>query len=158
MWLKIIFKDLLEEIDKEEEQAFHNNEQVDRICSEEAKNCVDAGSAAKSPPITIATSLDELIINSVRARPPLWNHDFVKKFPSQTLELWEQVCIEVGQPISKRDSIKTMWSSLRSKFMKAWSVALKPRKSGDAARKRKTSGFVFYEQMLFLAYAIDIPV
>lgn len=106
---------------------------------------------------TLVTTLDELIINSVRARPALWNPEAANKFPSQTQELWEQVCKEVGQPIHKRDQIKKMWGDSRNKFMKARKVALKWKPSGAAASKKKASAFIFYEEMLFLVDVIDVP-
>lgn len=144
-WKNTNFLALLSDIAEEEQQATQK-------CSQD-----NNPNESANTPVPTATSLEELIINSVRTKPPLWDTDCAKKFPSQTLELWEQVCTEVGQPISKRDVIKSTWSSLRNKFMKARNVVKQYKPSGAAAKKRKTSGFVFYEEMLFLADSVDIP-
>lgn len=95
-----------------------------------------------------ATTLDELIINCVRNRPALWDGDSAKKFPAQTQQLWEEVCQEVGQPITKRDNIKAIWFDLRDKFRRARKNATKPMKSGAAAQKSKSSKFLFYNEMM----------
>lgn len=114
----------------------------------------DAQEENKSEPA--ATTLDGLIINSVRLKPSLWDPENAKKFPSQTWELWERVCLEVGFPITSRDVIKNIWLSWRKKFMGARSRAIKRKPSGAASTAKK-SRFVFYDQMMFLADTVDVP-
>ena len=122
--------------------------------------------------------LDQLIINSVRAKPALWAHASKKSTPASTWNLWETVCTEVGVTRSKRDEIKQRWTSLRNRYMKAHNTFLKHKRSGKAAnaKNRKVgnnfaaskdpieedetrykSGFIYYEEMSFLSDTVEIP-
>lgn len=125
-----------------------------------------------------SSALDQLIINSVRTKPALWEHASKKSTPASTWNLWETVCGEVEVPRSKRDDIKQRWTSLRNRYMKAHNTFLKHKISGKAAnaKNRKVgnnfagskypikedetrykSGFLHYNEMSFLSDTVEVP-
>lgn len=147
LFISEMFSATLDECEKEEQQF---------QAKIQAKEAAEKEQVAKSNSAPAAT-LDELIINCVATKSPLWGGSMAKKFPSQWNQLWEEVCTEIGQPITKREQIKKIWFGLKEKFRNARKIALKPKKSGAAANKKFKSNFVFYEEMMFMVDSIDVP-
>lgn len=107
-------------------------------------------------------NFDQLIISAVQKRSMLWKKNETCSTPSENLNIWEEVCKEVGVPITDRGTIKSKWNDLRGRYMKARQTFLKyeKSKSGQAAKKAGKefkSGFIYWEDMSFLADTVDVP-
>lgn len=105
--------------------------------------------------------IDEMIINAVKTKPPLYD---IRKVPvkERTLikktALWLKVCQEVH--VDDVEFVKKRWVSLRRKYMTKRNQMTAYRPSGSAATTAATkaaakNNFKFYELMNFLKDSTD---
>lgn len=112
-----------------------------------------------------ARNLDQLIISAVQNRTVLWKPNEVCKTPAENWQVWEEVCKEVGLPTSERKTAKDAWTKLRGKYVKARKTFDKfsHKHSGMAANANNNkaqefrSGFIYFDEMSFLADVVDVP-
>ncbi|KAG5869674.1 hypothetical protein JTB14_035600 [Gonioctena quinquepunctata] len=95
--------------------------------------------------------IEELLINCVEARPPLWDCRLPLVQRSKTIrdELWLEIYREFGeQPEFPIKYLMTKWRNLRDTYVRVKGEYESYKKSGSAAKKKKV--WEFYENMSFL--------
>lgn len=151
----------IEEYQRRDQRYLAEQESV-RANDKENGNGINVQVNQSQPDKQPTPKLDQLIISAVQKRTALWRKDQLCNTPSENLHIWEEVCKEVGLPVTDRGLVKTKWNDLRSRYMKARQTFLKYESSNSgraskAAGKKFKSGYIYWEDMSFLADTVDVP-